>query len=252
MKMLLCLLSFATIFVFGCSSTDKKASDKQRAAYHLQNGSGHLSKGYYPEALGEFLSAVELDPGNPLAQNQLGLAYFMRGKVELAEKHFREALKLNPKFTEARNNLGRILIEQKKYSEAVNELKIATNDLVYGEPEKILANIGIAYFNLQDYNEAEKYFKRSLQLRRKNCLVMAYYGRSLYELSSFDKAAESLDQAMDLCKAINLEDPYYFSALSYLKTGQREQAVARLEEGLTSFPKGQYAQKAKSLLEILK
>lgn len=234
----------------GCAA--KSVQSQQRASYHLQIGSGHLAQGNYPAALGEFLKAEELDPNNPLVHNQLGLAYFMRQRMDMAEKHFREAIQLNGRFTEARNNLGRTLIERGQHKSAIAELRLAAKDLLYTEPDKIHANLGLAYFQTGDYSAAEKSFLESLKLRRKNCLAQAYYGRSLYELSAFDKAAESLDQAMETCKSMKLEDPYYFAALSYMKIGQREQAVARLEEGLAEFPKGQYAAKARSMLELLK
>lgn len=235
---------------FGCAA--KSVDGEQRAGYHLQIGSGHLAKGNYPAALGEFLKANELAPNNPVVHNQLGLAYFLRQRYDLAEKNFREAISLNTKFTEARNNLGRTLIERGQYKSAITELKLAAKDLQYVEPDKVYSNLGLAYFNLSDFNQAEKNFLESLKVRRKNCLALAYYGRSLYELSSFDKAAEALDQAIESCKVMKFEDPYYFSALSYMKGGQREQAVARLEEGLAAYPQGQYAAKARSMLELLK
>lgn len=230
----------------------KSVNERQRAVYNLQIGSGHLAKGNYPGALAEFIKAHELDPDNPLVHNQLGLGYFLRGRMEQAEKHFREALGLNPKFTEARNNLGRTYIELKRYKEAISELRVAAKDLIYSEPEKTYANLGLAYFYLADYANAEKSFLQSLKMRRKNCLALNFYGRTLYEQSAFDKAAESLDQAMQECKSLKLEDPYYFAALSYMKTGDRDQAVARLEEGLSAYPDGSYAAKARSMLELLK
>lgn len=246
-----CIWTFLLIALqLGCAA--KRADSAQRALYHLQIGSGHLTQGHYPAALGEFLKAEELDPTNPQVHNQLGLAYFLRGRMELAEKHFNEALGFDAKFTEARNNLGRTLIERGNFKLAISELKMAAKDLLYMEPDKIYANLGLAYFKLNDFSQAEKNFLEALKLRRQNCLAQAYYGRSLYELSAFEKAAESLDQAMTTCKAMKLEDPYYFAALSYMKIGQREQAVARLEEGLASFPEGQYAAKARSMLELLK
>jgi type IV pilus assembly protein PilF len=240
----------ALFLLVGCAGASVK--DQQKAIYHMQNGSGLLVKGNYPGALAEFLAAKELDPKNPIIHNQLGLGYFFRGNHDLAEMSFRHALNLKSKFTEARNNLGRTLIELKRYREAVQELKIAAKDLVYGEPEKTFVNLGLAYFNLQDYQNAEKQFFEALKYRRQNCVALSYYGRSLYELSSYDQAAASLDQAIEVCKEMKFEDPYYFSAMSYVKIGERDQAAARLEKGLVDFPQGQFAAKARSMLEFLK
>lgn len=250
MEILVGIVISLSLFWTGCAG--KTEDDKKRALYHLQIGSGHLAKGNYPGALGEFLKAEELDKENPLVHNQLGLAYYLRQKFTEAEKQFQMAIRFKPLFTEARNNLGRTLIELKKYREAIAELQIAAKDLLYSEPEKVHANIGLAYFQMNDFAKAEKAFFESLKLRRKNCMAMAYYGRCLYEQSVFEKAAESLDQAIEACKTMKLEDPYYYSAMSYMKAGQREQAVARLEEGLVAFPEGQFAAKSRSMLELLK
>ncbi|MBX7232386.1 MAG: tetratricopeptide repeat protein [Bdellovibrionales bacterium] len=252
MKVYFCIsiLCLSTLSFINCAS--KGLNDSQRAAYHLQMGNGHLHKGNYPAALGEFLKANELDPGNPLINNQLGLAYFVRGRLDLAEQYFRSALKINEKFTEARNNLGRTLIEEKKYKAALSELKIAASDLVYGTPEKTYANLGTAYFHLQDFNNAEKNFLEALRLRRNNCSVNMYYGRTLYEMGVYEKAALALDQAIDFCKTTKIEEPYYFSALTYLKMGSKEQAIERLEQQIAEFPSGQYKEKSLSLLNLLK
>lgn len=244
------VLVLTLFFLGGCAG--KTVEDKQRAQLHLQMGNGHLNKGNYPGALGEYLKAEDLDPESAIIQNQVGLAYFMRGRPDLAEKHFSRAIELDGRFTEARNNYGRALIENKKFPEAIKQLKRASKDLLYGEPERTYANLGLAYFQTGDFDNAEKQFLESLKLRKDNCLALSYYGRSLYELSSYEKAAESLDRAMKTCKALKLEDPYYFSAMSYMKLGKREEAAARLEEGLQAYPEGQFSAKARSMLELLK
>ena len=205
----------SALILAGCAG--RSEDDKKRATYHLQIGSGHMARGNYPAALGEFLKAEELDSENATVHNQLGLAYYLREKFPLAEKQFRDAVRLNPRFTEARNNLGRTLIELKKLKEAIAELQVAAKDMLYTEPEKIQGNIGLAYFLLNDFAKAEKAFFDALKFRRKNCMALNYYGRSLYELSAFDKASESLDQSIEACKTAKLEEPYYFAALSSMK-----------------------------------
>ncbi len=92
--------------------------DPEQAELHLRVGSSLLESGSYPQALSELLKAEELDPENAMIQNNLGLVYFARERLELSEKHIRRAIALDPKFTDAKNNLGRVLIESKKYEEA--------------------------------------------------------------------------------------------------------------------------------------
>lgn len=238
------------LILSGCAA--RKPEDRTKALWHMQLGMGHLSKGNTPAALGELLKAQELDPSNPLIVNNLGLAYFSRGRLDLAEKAFRRALQVQSRFTEARNNLGRTLIEIDRLDEAIKELKIASEDILYQEPLKVQTNLGIAYFRKRDFLASQNVLEQVLKVQRDNCTGWSYYGRSLYEMSEFTRSASALDTAIEQCRASSLEEIFYYSGLSYLKLGQKEKAIARLEEGLAKVPNGIYAPKAKSMLEILK
>ena len=241
------LLHFSQL---GCAPL--KASDRRRAELHMHIGSSHLAKGNYPAAMYELRIAEKLDPRNPTIQSNLGLAYFVRHKYAEAEKHIKTALALNPNYTDARNNLGRVYIELGLFDKAIDHLNVANKDLTYPYPDKTLTNLGIAHFNKGNYRSAKRYLKKSLVIRRNNCLTFHYYGRCLFELKSFKLAAESFDQAIPLCKGVKFDEPYYFGALSYFKLGDKSRAVARFEELLSQFPDGRYANQSQSMLKIIK
>lgn len=236
-----------------CAACATNNEDQERRGLlHLQAGTNSLSTGKYPEAMAELLKAEEMIPNNPVVQNNLGLAYFVRGKLKESEDHFRKACNLQAKYTEARNNLGRALIEQGKYNEAIKELKIATDDLTYPTPEKSFSNLGLAYFKKRDFTKASEYLTKALQMQENSCSTMNVYGQTLFEQKKYISAAESFDRAIAICKKEKFDEPYYFAGLSYMKAGQREQSVARLEQLLQLFPKTAYQAKAQTLLEILR
>ena len=240
---------FLILIVSACTSKEKKS--KQQSMLHLQIGTSHLSKGNYPSALNELLKAEKLDQTNPVIYNNLGLAYLVRDKFDLAEKNIRRAVDINPNYTEARNNLGRVLIHRKQYRLAALELKVAIRDLTYPYPDRLYSNLGLSYFKMEKYDLAKKYFKKSLRMNRKSCLTFNYYGRSLFELKDFDRAAPSFDRAITLCKKIRFEEPGYYSALSYLKLGKKEQAVAKFQELIKEHPESHYSKKASKHLSTI-
>jgi type IV pilus assembly protein PilF len=246
MKFCVMALLIATL---GCSTLGSK--DKQRAQLHLQIGVGYLSQGNNPAALNELLKADQLDPSNAAIKNNLGLAYYVRGKLDIAEKYFRESLSINKKFSDAANNLGRLLIDQKKFKFALRELRKAEDDLTYEYPEKTLANLGLLYFELGDYTTAQSYLKKSLDLRRDSCVTRSLYGRTLLELKSYEESATALDKAIELCREIRYEEPLFFSAMSYYSLGDSEKSRVRLEELIRDHPQSKYFAKAKGMLELL-
>jgi len=248
MKAIIIMLA-AGAFLMGCASKTKET--RERAALHMQIGTGYLSKGLYPQAMTELLRAEELDSTNPYIQNNLGIAYYVRARPKQAEAKFREAIRLEPRFSDAKNNLARALIDQKRYSEAIRLLQDVEGDLTYQFPEKTLSNLGMAYFEQGNYRKAGEYLERSMQIRRESCTTANYYGRTLYETKKIREAAQVLDQAIEYCRTTKFEDPIYFSAMSYFSLGEKEKTRARIEELLKEYPKSKYVAKAKGMLELL-
>lgn len=249
MLKIFCLAGYLLLFA-ACSSITTQ--EEETAKLHLQIGTSQLNGGNYPQALSELLLSESLDPENPITQNNLGLTYFFRERPDLAELHLRKALKLKPNYSDARNNLSRILIERGHYPEAIREAQIVSQDLTYPNPEKPLLNIGIAQFKQSQFAAAQKTFQKAIELQRDNCMAQSYYGRTLYEQKDYKRAAEALDRAAGFCQRIQFDEPQYYSALSYYEIGQKQKAESRLEGLLKLYPQGKYSDKAKSMLETIR
>src|ERR1035437_3209622 len=123
------ILIFATISALGCATASK--GDHERAMLHLQIGTGYLSSGNYPLAMSELLKAESMDPKNPLILNNLGLAFYVRGKLKQAEEKFRAAIHSEGGFSDAKNNLARVLIDTGRPGDAVKVLREVEADLTY-------------------------------------------------------------------------------------------------------------------------
>jgi len=74
----------------------------------VRNGLGHayMAKGQIEEAIGQFLSAIDLSPDYARAFNSLGVAYGKKGMYEEALEVFLSALALEPRNPEIYNNIG--------------------------------------------------------------------------------------------------------------------------------------------------
>ena len=74
-------------------------------------------------ALSAFQQALKLDPKLVRARNDLGNLYAADGKIDLAERQFREVLRLSPADRDGNYNLGLVLLAQKKPLEALTYLQ---------------------------------------------------------------------------------------------------------------------------------
>jgi type IV pilus assembly protein PilF len=236
-------------FLVGCRSFQEK---EERANLIMQSGVALYEAGRYPEALRELLQAYKLNPRSPVICNALGLTYQARGRSDLGIKYLLEALSLEPGYTEARNNLVRVYIESRDYKSAFQQLVLVKKDLTYSALDKVYINEGLLYFDQKLYQKALSPFEKAIDYGRENCSAHHLYGKSLFELKRYQDAATALDRAIVFCQKSGSSEPHYLSALAHYRAGDKRKAAIRFEEITKLYPNGEYYEKSKSLLEIVK
>ncbi|MBL7544683.1 MAG: tetratricopeptide repeat protein [Bdellovibrionaceae bacterium] len=245
--------TFAVVFLvltlMGCTSF---RANQEKAILHAANGSALYQNENYSLALKEFLLAESNDPENSTVQNSLGLTYFMKERYQTAIKHFEKAIALDPKFTDARNNLARSYTEAGRYQDAEKMLKIVTNDLTYPAQERAYINLGLNFFNQKKYDLAKDNFLKAINVQPDNCFAHTYYGRSFFEMQNYDSSIYALDKAIEFCQKLMIDEPHYYSALSYYRLGQKQKSITRFEEVIKLYPHGKFADRSKGMLNIIK
>ena len=102
-------------------------------AAHLQKGLTLFQKQNYAEALQEFEMARAAQPGNAAIENALGITETKLGRIEAANRHYSESIRLNPNFAEAHKNLGFNHLSSNAFELAERELNTAVR-LQPGDP----------------------------------------------------------------------------------------------------------------------
>lgn len=246
------MVRFLFLIIFLITSCASWRIDPEKAALHLVNGNAYFQNQNFALALKEYLAAEESDPDNPAIQNNLGLTYQMKEKYDKAIYHFENALKLDSKFTDARNNLARAYIEIKKYEEGEKLLTIVMNDLTYPSQDRAYINMGFSQFNQKKYSVAKDYFSKAVSMHPDNCVALTYYGRCLFEDKDYDLAVPALDKAIGFCQKLLIDEPHYFSALAYYRIGNVDKSLARFNEILKLYPEGKYVERSRNMIKIIK
>jgi len=162
-----------TIFILACT-TQNVAEQKAQAGAIRNLGEEYLKHGKIRMALKELKKAEELLPADHMLQDDLGLCYFFLNDQDQAIFHFKKALEIKDDYTPARNNLGNAYAEKKEWDKAIEQYKIVTADLLYGTPQNPLSNLGVVYYELQEYELSAQYFLKALEI--KPDFVQALYG----------------------------------------------------------------------------
>lgn len=108
--------------------------------------------------------AVGLDPRDPIARCAFGRVYIFRRAFDKAIAEMEAAISLNPSFDRAYYGLGLALLYGGKPDESVEQFETAIR-LSPRSPIRwaYLNMLGRAYFNMEKFEEALKWFEKSIQ-----------------------------------------------------------------------------------------
>ena len=157
------------------SCTTQNVEEQKAQAEATRNlGEAYLRQNKYRIALKHLKKAEALYPSDHILQDDLGLAYLYLKDPDQAILHFKKALELKDDYTPARNNLGNAYAEKKEWDKAIEQYKIVTSDLLYGTPHFPLSNLGVVYYEIQEYGLSAQYYLKALEI--KPDFVQALYG----------------------------------------------------------------------------
>ena len=121
-----------------------------------------LDKRQYREAASLLNEIVSNDPADFQAWTELGTAHLIGGDTAEAEKAYRRAIHERPTFALALLNLGRVLINQKRYPESIDALRSA----VQARPDSADSHflLGDTYLKVKLGSKAVPHLTEALRL----------------------------------------------------------------------------------------
>lgn len=153
------------IGVSDVTAEDDNSGNRSKAAdLNMRLGVAYFQKGDYETALEKLQKSLQQDPNLATTHNAIALLYQVLGEDELADKHFKRALRIDSKYSEAQNNYGVFLCDQDRYKEAEQHFLTAIKNPLYRSRAFALENAGMCVNKIPDPILAEKYFRQALQL----------------------------------------------------------------------------------------
>jgi tetratricopeptide (TPR) repeat protein len=173
-------------------------------------GDIYMARKMYRDAV----ETYQLGPkDSPVLANKTGIAYHQLLELNAAKQWYEKAIKLNPKYAEAINNLGTVYYAAKSYRRAVNQYKKAL--AITPDSATMVSNLGNAYFARKNYSEAQAAFDRAVQLDPDVFEHRGTNGVLLMERNVDERAKW-----------------HYFQAKTYAKLGQADRALLCIRKAL--------------------
>ena len=176
--------------------------------------------------------AVEVTSGNYFAHGNLGSILLEQGKVSEAVAHFSEALRIKPDSPDAYNKLGTILADQGKLVEAIENYRAALRF----NPDFVEAhgNIANALARQGNSQEAIQHYAEALRLRPDYAEAHNGWGSLLEDQGNRAEAIEHYREALRL-------RPEFADVRNNLGTllagqGKLDEAIQQLQEAVRIRP----------------
>lgn len=224
----------------------EKAGDRERAARYWSELVRRWKESLEREPDNEYFKALIIEAHKHHGGKALQAVPTPETKAEAIES-YREVLKINPADFEAQFNLAVSLIEQAKFTEAIDELK----NLQASHPKNldVMNQLGWAYLNAGHFEMAFSTWRRAMVMDPKNITVKESITRARLAVGKKLKEGGHYTQALvhfkELQKLIpNQWEIHYQIADCLLRKGDRRSALTEFQKVLDLDPKNKEAKRA--------
>jgi tetratricopeptide (TPR) repeat protein len=159
---------------------------------------------------------------------QASQAALRNGNFTVAEQLLKRVVEKEPKHKSVRRNLGFVLVQQRKFDEAISVLRDQTKinpfeDYAYNM-------LGQVYWHQQDYANAEDSFRKQIEVTPLDQTAHSNLGQMLVDWRKYKEAVPALERALSL--APDQETLHVSIGRAYLALGEAPKAIAAFEEAL--------------------
>lgn len=152
----------AVVLLPACILLNPAIDKKQAARANTDLGLEYMNQGQTERALEKLEKALKQDPTLGAAHAAIAILHTQVGEFELADKHYRRALFLEPDNATFNNNYGAFLCAQDKVDQAVVYFERVVSNPHYPAPEEAYTNMGMCLRRKPDLAAAEKNFRLAI------------------------------------------------------------------------------------------
>ena len=207
-------LSFIGIFIMVCWGVAEWAGSRRISSGKLAVVSAlvllalamvtHRQISYWDDNVTLWSHAVEVTKNNYMAEDHLGGALLIDGRVEIAMPHFYRAVAINPDDPDSNLNIGGYEQQQHNLPQAIAQYKkviSATQDSAVVDAvvrSKAFNNMGFAYRELGDLPRARESFEAAVAANPQYAKAWLGLGLVNQKSGNFDAAIHAYSEAMKL------------------------------------------------------
>jgi len=165
-----------------------ETAERKRASIRMQLALGYLERGETTVALDEVKQALQIDPTYSDAFSLRGLIYMRLNDFPIAEESFNKALSLKPHDSNVLHNMGWLKCQDGRYSQAMDYFAQAVTNPLYPERAKTYMAQGLCQIKAGQLPEAEASLVKSYGYDAGNPVTGYNLANLLYQRQEFVRA----------------------------------------------------------------
>ena len=196
--LLLLALVAAPSIAYEASNGDT-AADAARINARL--GIEYMKQGQVAIAREKIDKALQQNPRDPGVQMSAGLLYEQLREPKVAERHYRQALKLEPDNPEAQNALGAFLCRNGQAKQGEEVFLEAARNPLYRTPEVAYTNAGVCARRNGRLDKSEEYLRLAVSQRSQYSEALLQMAGVSFERGNFLQARAFLQRYLGMAPA---------------------------------------------------
>jgi tetratricopeptide (TPR) repeat protein len=212
---------------------------------YINLGENSAKRGDLSTAVSHFRKAIELNPENPRARDDLGKALGMMGKYDEAISQLSKSIELSPRVPYAYVDRGITYMNKGNIDSALLDFEKAIGlNPQPGAASFVHVLRGRCFFGKKDYTNAAADFNKAIELDPRNKGAYQGLGATLYALGMHGESITMYDRAL---KGLPGDPELLFGrANAYIKMGNYDKAIADYSAAITANPRyfGAYLNRA--------
>ena len=251
---ILLFLPIHLLIIQGCATrgpVPRVLTKVEKARMFVEIANGALVEGDPTAALQAIDRAEAVDTSLAELYHTKALAFYVKHDLNTAIKSGRKAVSMRPTYSDAKNTLGKLLLEAGKFEEAIEPLSEAANDPLYNDTYKAWTNLGILKYRKSEFTLSARYFDHAVQdAPGRSCIAHYYLGHIRLKESRISDAIKEYDNSTKkLCA--RFKDGMLALGLAYQKDKQYQAARKTFLEIQKRYPNTQLADQAMDHLKYL-
>lgn len=192
-------------------------------------------KGYIDDAITQIKRAITYNVRKPAYYSFFGELLINKGLVKDAIEVFKQTLKLDPGFVEAKVNIGRAYREMKEFDKARGVMDAIEEE----NPDypKLALERGVILYKEERIPEAIELLKKHLEKEPYDDDARYYLGICYYKEKNYDSAIMELSRALELVPHyIKKPEVNLYLGLVLTDKGRNEEAIIEYQKALSVQP----------------